>query len=148
MWKLWGECVAKNWLGMIPLHDEVEGRVGGAVDEAIKYLKNGEIFGIFPEGSRNPDKENLMRGKTGAVRIAIGSKTKIVPIGLVNNTGFRIGPAFKSLFKKDMKVDIHIGQSIDFSEYYNKELNKELLEEATRKLMTQIGKLCNKKYNY
>ncbi|MDP2684282.1 MAG: lysophospholipid acyltransferase family protein [bacterium] len=148
MWKLWGEYLAKHWLGMIPLHDEDRNKVGAAVDEAIKYLKNGEIFGIFPEGSRNPDKENLMKGKTGTVRIAIGSKMQVIPIGLINNTGFRIGAAFKSLFKKDMKIDINIGEPIDFSEYYGRELTKELLEEATRKLMTHIGELCNKKYNF
>ncbi len=148
MWSIWGEYLAINWLGMIPLHEENQAKKGAAVEEAIKYLNKGEIFGIFPEGSRNTDKENLTKGKTGTVRIAIGSQTKIIPIGLINNTGYRIGEAFKSLFDNTKKVDINIGEPFDFCEYYGREINKPLLEEATRKLMKRIGKLCNKQYNY
>ncbi|XOU94339.1 MAG: lysophospholipid acyltransferase family protein [Candidatus Kerfeldbacteria bacterium] len=148
IWGIWGEYLAIHWLGMIPLHEDNQEKKGAAVNEAISYLNKGEIFGIFPEGSRNSDKKNLLKGKTGTVRIAIGSKMKVVPIGLINNTGYRIGEAIKSLFNKDKKVEINIGQPIDFSEYYGKEIDKSLLEDATRKLMKEIGKLSNKEYNY
>lgn len=148
IWGIWGEYLAKNWLGMIPLHDDKEGEMGDPVGEAIKYLNRGEIFAIFPEGSRNSDRNNLLKGKTGTVRIAIGSKMKVIPVGLINNTGYRIGEAIKNLFNKDKKVEINIGRPIDFSEYYGKEIDKKLLEDATRKLMKEIGKLSNKEYNY
>jgi len=148
IWSVWGEYLAKNWLGMIPLHKETDEGKRSAIDEAVKYLQQGDIFGIFPEGGRNTDKDNLLKGKTGAVRIAIKSRVKIVPIGLVNETGHRIGEAFKSIYDPNKKVHISIGSAMEFSEYYDQEISKEILDKATRRLMLEIGRLCNKQYKH
>jgi len=148
MWKLWGEHLAKNWLGMIPLHEDTKEQIGGAVGEAVKFINQGEIFGIFPEGERNGSQTELLRGKTGTARIALATKVPLIPIGINNNTGFRIGAAIKSLIQKDKKIDINIGSVIDISEFYNQPIDKKLLDDVTKKMMKEIGKLCNKEYNY
>ena len=59
-------------VGTIPVH-----RGGGRASEAalrtgLQVLNNGELLGIYPEGTRSPD-GRLYRGKTGVARIAIES---------------------------------------------------------------------------
>ncbi|MFA6099011.1 MAG: lysophospholipid acyltransferase family protein [Patescibacteria group bacterium] len=145
MWKLWGQKLARNWLGMIPVFDD---KRGDSLREAIDVLKRGEIVGIFPEGTRNQDRHNLLIAKTGAARMALATKVPLIPVGLRNNTGHRIGKAFRSLWHKDQKVDINFGPAVDLSEFSNREIDKPLLQEATKKLMQAIGRLCGKNYPF
>jgi len=53
----------------------------GALDEAIRALREGSIAGIFPEGKVNPGLE-LQRGKRGVARIALATGTPVVPVGI------------------------------------------------------------------
>ncbi len=57
-----------------------------AVKTALKHLRNGEILGIFPEGTRyhHADAEPLADFKQGAVLIAYKGKAPVLPIGLEN----------------------------------------------------------------
>lgn len=49
-----------------------------AVAHAIDLVKNGEIMGIFPEGTRSKDGK-LGRGKAGAVLIASRTNAPVIP---------------------------------------------------------------------
>ena len=53
----------------------------GALDEAIRALRQGSIAGIFPEGKVNPGLE-LQRGKRGIARIALAAGAPVVPVGI------------------------------------------------------------------
>ena len=53
-----------------------------AIIEAEEALKNSEAVGIFPEGTRNRTKEELLKFKTGTVRIASKTNSKIVPFAI------------------------------------------------------------------
>ncbi len=59
--------------------DRAEGR--GAADEAVRYLRDGELVGIFPEAtiSRSFLVKEL---KTGAVRIAAKAEVPVIPVVL------------------------------------------------------------------
>src|SRR5512143_3076603 len=68
-------------MGMIPID-----RGGGSASEralnaAARVLDRGELFGIYPEGTRSRDGV-LHKGHTGAARLAIRTGSPIVPIGL------------------------------------------------------------------
>ena len=54
-------------LGMIPIDRSGGDRSQGALEAAEAVLRRGELFGIFPEGTRSRDGE-LYRGHTGAAR--------------------------------------------------------------------------------
>jgi 1-acyl-sn-glycerol-3-phosphate acyltransferase len=79
-------------MGCIPvdrkIHDE------NAKSEALDYLNNGEMIGIFPEGTTN-DKDELLPFKYGAVSFAKKTNSYIVP--------FAITGKYK-LFKKSIKI--------------------------------------------
>ena len=145
MWRMWGEYLARHWLRMIPVYNNNKKY---SLVEATAIIEQRGAIGIFPEGTRNVDNNNLIKGKTGTVRIAMATGVPLIPIGLVNNTGYGIGEAFASLWQKDKFVDIFIGQPIDLIEFKNQPIDKPLLEAATRKLMLAIGDLCGKAYSY
>ena len=54
-------------VGTIPV-DRTGGRASeAALNAGLKRLRSGELFGIYPEGTRSPD-GRLYRGKTGVAR--------------------------------------------------------------------------------
>ena len=74
----------KNWffrsMGCISvdrsIHDDI------AKNEAINVLNNGNIIGIFPEGTVNKSKDIILPFKYGAVSFAKKTKSYIVPFSI------------------------------------------------------------------
>lgn len=97
-----------------------------AMKRCLKVLKNGELLGIFPEGTRHGMDKN-MKAKNGAAFMALKSKTKVIPVGI------------HGTFKPFSKVYINYGEPIDISGY-----TKENLDEATDKIMKEIVMLTKK----
>ncbi|MBW3648623.1 MAG: 1-acyl-sn-glycerol-3-phosphate acyltransferase, partial [Actinobacteria bacterium] len=69
-------------VGMIPLD-----RSGGKASEAalgtgLQVLEDGELMGLYPEGTRSPD-GRLYRGKTGVARMALEAGVPVIPVGLI-----------------------------------------------------------------
>lgn len=54
-----------------------------AIKTALKYLKKGEVVGIFPEGTRNRTDE-LLPFKEGAFMLACRARAQVVPLALRN----------------------------------------------------------------
>lgn len=88
--------------GTIPVDREKKNPV--AVNLAEEFLKDNEVIGIFPEGTRNKTNEVLLPFRYGAVRMALDTGKKIVPCALSGN--------FK-LFRRSIKVVY--GKAIDIS---------------------------------
>lgn len=74
-----------------------------AIKTAVRLLKEGEILGIFPEGTRNKTSEILLPFKEGTTRIAIKTKKPIIPFGISGK--YKIGGG----------ITIRFGEAIDFS---------------------------------
>ena len=100
-----------------------------AIETANKYLKEGNLMLIFPEGTRN----GLAKGikfKKGAAYMAIQNKVPLIPIGI------------KGTFKPFTKVIINIGKPIDVKEYVNDEkLDPRKVIELTNKLQEEVIRL-------
>jgi len=69
-------------MGMIPIDRGGGERSEAALAAAERVLRNGGLFGIFPEGTRSRD-GMLYRGKTGAARLAARVGCPILPVGIV-----------------------------------------------------------------
>lgn len=112
-----------NKIGLIKVH---RGRSNPqAVIEAEKILKNGGTVGIFPEGTRNRNNEELLRFRHGTVAIAKKTNTLIHP--------FAIKGKYK-LFRKG--VVLEFGKPID--------VVKMDLEEANEYLRNEVLNLLRK----
>lgn len=69
-------------MGMIPIDRSGGSKSQGALEAAEQVLRRGELFGIFPEGTRSRD-GNLYKGRTGAARLAMTIGCPIFPVGIV-----------------------------------------------------------------
>ena len=101
-----------------------------SIKMCLKALKNKEIIGIFPEGTRKGLEKNV-KIKNGAVFLAEKAKVKIVPVG--------IGGSFKPF----SKVYVNYGKPIDIKSFESDDPN--WIDEASNYVMEQIIMLTNKK---
>lgn len=102
-----------------------------SMKRSIKALKNGEVLGVFPEGTRRGMEKNL-KAKSGAAFFSLKTGTPVIPVGIQGS------------FKPFTKVKLVFGEPLDFSEYYGKEKDKEALEKVTDIIMDNIIMLTNK----
>ena len=102
-----------------------------AMKRSLKALKNKEILGIFPEGTRRGMEKN-QKVKNGAAFMAIRSGVPVVPVGI------------SGTFKPFSKFYITYGEPIDLSKYKVKGQEKEGQEQATKEIMDNIIMLTNK----
>ena len=103
-----------------------------AINNSIKLLKEGEVIGIFPEGTRSHSKDlDLGQSHNGASFIATRAKSKIIPFAIIPNKNFRIFSSIK----------IVIGDEIDAASL--KEEGK-THDEITAILMEKISELIAK----
>lgn len=97
-----------------------------AVKTAIKILKNNELFGIFPEGTRKKAGVSEEEAEEGAVFIALKAKVPIIPVAL-------IGP-----YRFFRPVRVVFGEPIDTTPYTTSKISKEIVSEVTRIMMDKI----------
>lgn len=108
---------------------ERDGRDIEAVKQSLKILKNGEILGIFPEGTRN----GMAKGekvKNGAVLMAIKSGAPIIPAGI------------KGKYKLFRKVTMTYGEPIYYDKTKINQQDKEEIDKLTEELMDKIVANC------
>lgn len=104
-WWFLGEKICRHWAGCVPLFDSKQ-----AYSELKEHLLNNKIIGIFPEGGYKRKKEG--KYKTGVIRLAIETKTPILPIGIKSSyipftTTLNIGkPIYLKKSQKSIKKQI------------------------------------------
>ena len=79
------------------------------LDAAEQVLRRGELFGIFPEGTRSRDGV-LHKGRTGAARLAMAIGCPIFPVGIVGTDV--IQPCDAKVPKLRKECSITIGRPI------------------------------------
>lgn len=116
---------------------------GDPVLRAVAALKKETAFLVFPEAQQNYGNKVLLKGKTGAARIALLAKVPIVPIGIKGSEKIIPKNTYLSRFHR---MSMFIGKPLTFEKFYGKEDDKEALETVTRIFMKKIAKLCGKTY--
>lgn len=94
-------------VGQVPVDRSAAG--DSAVEAACGLLEQGEVFSIYPEGTRSPD-GRLYRGRTGMARIAMATGAPVVPVALF---GSRKANPIGTWIPRPVKVRIVIGTAID-----------------------------------
>ena len=108
---------------------------------ALRSLKDGEIIGIFPEGTISTSFE-IKALKSGAVRLAIGAGVPIIPTIVwggqrVYTKGVK--PNFK---RKKTPVSVSFGDPI----FYSRETDVEVAEAHLREVMIEMLHKVQEKY--
>jgi 1-acyl-sn-glycerol-3-phosphate acyltransferase len=69
-------------LGAVPVRRGTHGEAMASLQVALGVLRDGDGFGIYPEGTRSRD-GRLYRGRTGVAWLALASGAPVVPVGVV-----------------------------------------------------------------
>ncbi|WP_425474827.1 lysophospholipid acyltransferase family protein [Nocardioides cheoyonin] len=140
----------KGWLqrtffrgtGNVPIDRSGASAAEGAIISAKRVLESGELFGIYPEGTRSHDGK-LYRGRTGIARIALATGAPVIPIAVLETD--RIAPPGKKFGRLTRPVVI-FGKPLDFSRYEGMENDRFILRAVTDEIMYEILKLSGQEY--
>jgi 1-acyl-sn-glycerol-3-phosphate acyltransferase len=110
-----------------------------ATRRAIRYCREGELVGMFPEGRINTTAELLLPGRAGAAKVALAARVPVVPY-YVSGTPY-IEPFWKCLLTP-AHARVKVGRPIDLSAYYGRENDREVLIVLTQRFLAEIAKLA------
>jgi 1-acyl-sn-glycerol-3-phosphate acyltransferase len=111
-----------------------------AFKTSLEILKNDNVLGLFPEGTRSTD-GILRNGKKGTGFISVSSRTSILPVAL-SGTNMIIQKPRKRLFFP--KIKIIVGDLINIDEILKNYSKKEAMHVVVSKLMEEIGRIYSK----
>jgi 1-acyl-sn-glycerol-3-phosphate acyltransferase len=130
-------------VGGIPV-DRAGGEAGErALRTGLRVLANGQLLGIYPEGTRTPD-GRLYRGKTGVARLALEARAPVIPCAMVGT--FELQPPGKIVPRLRIRPGVRFGAPLDFSRYYGLESDRIVLRAMTDEIMYAIMKLSGQEY--
>ncbi len=132
-------------IGMIPLDRSGGESASSAMIAVEAVLARGELFGIFPEGTRSRDGK-LYKGRTGAARLALKFGCPIYPVGITGTSAIMAPDTVMPKFGKRCKIEI--GPPIDTQKYMSRTDDPEVLRELTDEVMLKIQALTNQQYLY
>jgi 1-acyl-sn-glycerol-3-phosphate acyltransferase len=135
-----------GWLlrvsGQIPVERGGSTKSAQSLNAAKELVKKGRAVIVYPEGSltRDPDLWP-MRGKSGAVRLALELNIPIVPVAHWGTQAVMARYSKKINFFPRHDVHVKVGDPVDLSEFAGKPLDSKLLSAATTKVMDAITAL-------
>lgn len=130
-------------LGMIPI-DRTGGDAGErALATAQRILERGELFGIYPEGTRSRD-GRLYRGHTGPARLAMRANAPIIPIGLVGAR--EVMPPDAKFPKLRLPVTIRFGKPVTMDRYRGRDDDHLVYRQIIDEVMYDIRELSGQEY--
>ncbi|GHC35772.1 1-acyl-sn-glycerol-3-phosphate acyltransferase [Streptomyces vinaceusdrappus] len=131
-------------VGQLPVdRSGARGAGEAAIKSGIEVLERGELFGIYPEGTRSPD-GRLYRGKPGGLaRVALATGAPVIPVAMIDTE--KIQPPGK-VMPKLMRPGIRIGEPLDFTRYQGMEHDRFVLRAVTDEVMYEIMKLSGQEY--
>ena len=140
----------KGWLvkwffistGQLPID-----RSGGKASEAalntgLSVLEQGQLLGIYPEGTRSPD-GRLYRGRTGIARMVLEAKVPVIPVAMIDTE--KVQPIGTRL-PRVRRVGIVYGKPLDFSRFDGMEGDRIVLRAVTDEIMYELKKISGQEY--
>jgi 1-acyl-sn-glycerol-3-phosphate acyltransferase len=109
---------------------------------ALDLLNAGELFGIYPEGTRSPD-GRLYRGRTGVGFLALASGLPVIPVAMVGTD--RVLPPGHSIPTLH-RVGIRVGKPLTFESYRDARPAARARRAVTDEVMEAIRALSGQEY--
>ncbi|MFF9815690.1 lysophospholipid acyltransferase family protein [Streptomyces sp. NPDC014006] len=128
--------------GQIPVDRSGKEAGQAAIREGLGVLREGELLGIYPEGTRSHD-GRLYKGKVGVAVMALRAGVPVVPCAMIGT--FEAQPPGRKLPRLHPVV-IRFGEPLDFSRYAGMENEKAILRAVTDEIMYAILSLSEQEY--
>src|SRR5215469_136438 len=130
-------------VGQIPVD-----RAGGEASEralrtGLRVLAQGNLLGIYPEGTRTPD-GRLYRGKTGVARLALDSGARVIPCAMIGT--YELQPPGRLLPRLSIRPGVRFGKPLDFSRYAGLKQDRLVLRAVTDEIMYAVMNLSGQEY--
>ncbi len=122
-------------------------RSGGKASEAalntgLQVLSQGQVLGIYPEGTRSPD-GRLFRGRTGIARMVLEAKVPVLPVAMIDTE--KVQPIGKRL-PRIRRIGVVVGAPLDFSRFSGMEGDRLVLRAVTDEIIYELMKLSGQEY--
>lgn len=123
-------------------------RSGGSASAAgiaagAGVLRQGQLLGIYPEGTRSPD-GRLYRGRTGVARILVEQPAPVVPVAVFGTR--EIMPKGAKFPRLGRRVIVVFGRPLDFSRYAGLGDDRFVLRSITDEIVHEISRLSGQEY--
>ncbi|GAA2813502.1 lysophospholipid acyltransferase family protein [Kribbella solani] len=128
--------------GQVPIDRSGGSASEGAMRAGMKVLERGELFGIYPEGTRSHD-GRLYKGRTGVARLALEAKVPVIPCGVIGTDV--VAPPGK-IVASFASPTVKFGEPLDFSRYEGMESDRLILRAVTDEIMYKIMELSGQEY--
>jgi 1-acyl-sn-glycerol-3-phosphate acyltransferase len=128
--------------GQVPIDRSSGSAAAGAIKTQLRLLSQGEVCGIYPEGTRSHDGK-LYRGRTGVARLALEAGVPVIPVAVINTDV--IAPPGK-VFGSMVRPGVRFGKPLDFSRYDGLQDDRYILRAITDEIMYEIMRLSGQEY--
>jgi 1-acyl-sn-glycerol-3-phosphate acyltransferase len=98
-----------------------------SIKTSLKILRENEVLGMFPEGTRN--KTGELKAEPGIAMIAIKGRAPVLPIAIVSN------------YKLFSRTIVKIGKPVQLDKYYEQKLQIEDYHNISMEIMKYINQL-------
>ncbi len=109
----------------------------GSFVAALRALRDGEIIGIFPEGTISISFE-IKEMKTGAVRLAQGAGVPIIPTVIWGSQRIWTKKVKRDLRRRKVPISVRFGEPLYFSKGSDVEAGEKMLRETMIAMLHQV----------
>lgn len=128
--------------GQVPIDRTSGTAAAGALATGKRILASGDLFGIFPEGTRSPD-GRLYKGKTGVARLALEAGVPVIPVAVVDTD--TVAPPGEK-FGRYAQPHVRFGVPLDFSRFEGMSADRFVLRSVTDEIMYELMLLSGQEY--
>jgi 1-acyl-sn-glycerol-3-phosphate acyltransferase len=130
-------------VGQIPIKRGGGSASQRALESAKEVLDAGQLFGIYPEGTRSPD-GRLYKGHTGVARLALQCKVPVLAVACIGTREAQ--PPGRAIPRLFMPITIRFSKPLDFSRYQDRPEDPMILRSITDEIMFELRELSGQEY--
>jgi len=130
-------------VGQVPIDRDDPDAARAALTAGLRVLRQGDLLGIYPEGTRSPD-GRLYRGKTGVARLALESGVLVIPCAMVNTDV--VQPPGRLVPRLRPRPGVIIGKPLDFSRFEGMAGDRLVERSVTDEIVYALLQLSGQQY--
>jgi 1-acyl-sn-glycerol-3-phosphate acyltransferase len=130
-------------VGQVPIDRDDADASRAALRTGVRLLDEGNLLGIYPEGTRSPD-GRLFRGKTGVARMALESGAVVIPCAMINTRA--IQPTGRLVPRLRPRPGVRFGRPLDFTRYEGMSGDRLVERSITDEIIYALMQLSGQEY--